>query len=142
MTYCPDLTPYEYGPSQIPDGFEAFNLGWLEPEHDVPTSEGEPDPQLVDKLVTIAADHRAAVMRGFQRCWLPHPDGEDFPFESVWNGRTLFLGNSEIHVVASDGRLLAAPALVLHYIRDHHYRPPEDFIEAVKAMRIAPNVQD
>ncbi len=24
-----------------------------------------------------------------------------------------------------------APALVLHYILDHHYRPPDEFAEAV-----------
>jgi hypothetical protein len=24
-----------------------------------------------------------------------------------------------------------APALILHYILDHHYRPPDEFIEAV-----------
>ncbi|WP_443062416.1 DUF7919 family protein [Streptomyces sp. NBC_00457] len=34
---------------------------------------------------------------------------------------------------------MIAPDLILHYVADHSYRPPEDFIEAVMRKRIAPS---
>jgi hypothetical protein len=33
---------------------------------------------------------------------------------------------------------MIAPDLVLHYVSNHSYKPPTDFIEAVMDQRIAP----
>ena len=41
------------------------------------------------------------------------------------------LCNDELRVLGSDGVIYAAPAMLRHYITVHHYRPPEQFIQAV-----------
>ncbi|MEY9887179.1 hypothetical protein ABIA31_000808 [Catenulispora sp. MAP5-51] len=154
MTYFPDLTPYVYwpqhvtGPQPHPDGVEVLNVGWLEAGHDFPTREGEPDPEFLRNLITLAADHFSQATRGMHACDLPHADrdedkdedkDEDFQVDAVYGDRELFLGHAEIRVVTPDGRWLVAPTLVVHYVRDHGYQPPEEFVDAVKAMRIAPS---
>lgn len=42
------------------------------------------------------------------------------------------LGSSEIRVISEDGKeKYAAPSVILHYVIDHNYCPPSDFIRAV-----------
>jgi len=41
------------------------------------------------------------------------------------------LGNGEIRV-AGDGVTFAAPVLIVHYIEEHGYLPPPEFLEAVE----------
>ena len=43
----------------------------------------------------------------------------------------LWLGSAEIRVFSNEGVTYAAPNLIYHYIVDHHYLPPEEFIRAV-----------
>jgi hypothetical protein len=33
--------------------------------------------------------------------------------------------------VEHEGRVYVCPALILHYILDHSYRPPDEFVQAV-----------
>ncbi|MEV7677989.1 hypothetical protein AB0O64_05415 [Streptomyces sp. NPDC088341] len=58
-------------------------------------------------------------------------DWEQFG-ESARFGSSYRLGNAEIRVVSDAGELYVAPNLVLHYIVDHGYRPPDEFIEAAR----------
>ena len=44
-------------------------------------------------------------------------------------------GNGEIWVKARDGITYIAPILILHYVSEHHYAPPQAFVDAVKACR-------
>ena len=148
MTYYPDLAPYDYLPETVPEGVELLAVGWLEPGHEFPiAADDEPDdaadpnqdPVFWRNLVALAADHAVAVTRGVHGCRFRHLFEADFQYGAVYGSRVLYLGSAEIRVVAADGRRLTAPTLVLHYIRDHGYRPPEAFVEAVTAMRIAPS---
>lgn len=42
------------------------------------------------------------------------------------------LGSSEIRVISEDGKeKYAAPSMILHYVIEHNYCPPSDFIRAV-----------
>jgi transposase len=41
------------------------------------------------------------------------------------------LGTSEIRVLSRDGTIYAAPTLIYHYMKIHHYKPPEEFIRAL-----------
>jgi hypothetical protein len=41
------------------------------------------------------------------------------------------MGNGEIRVRDADGIWYAAPRLVIHYVVEHNYCPPQAFIEAV-----------
>ncbi|WP_405683310.1 hypothetical protein [Streptomyces sp. NBC_00057] len=43
----------------------------------------------------------------------------------------VWLGSAEIRVRGADGTLCTAPNLVIHYITEHQYCPPEEFCRAV-----------
>ncbi|MEY9925889.1 hypothetical protein ABH926_000509 [Catenulispora sp. GP43] len=138
MTYYPDLAPYDYLPDTVSAGVELLTVGWLEPGHDFPTADEEPDPVFWQNLVTFVADHPVAVTRSVHGCRFRHLFEADYQYRAVYGTRVLYLGSAEIRVVAADGRQLTAPTLVVHYVRDHGYRPPAAFVEAVTAMRVAP----
>ncbi|MEY9887178.1 hypothetical protein ABIA35_001666 [Catenulispora sp. MAP12-49] len=138
MTYFPDLAPYDYLPDTVPEGVELLTVGWLEPGREFAVSEGDPDPLFWDNLVALAADHTVAVTRSVHACRFRHLFEADYQYRAVYGTRVLYLGSAEIRVVAADGRQLTAPTLVVHYVRDHGYQPPAEFVEAVAAMRVAP----
>ena len=152
MTYFPDLAPYDYLPETVPRGVELLTVGWLEPGHDFPTGSAEagsapeaagaPEDEALaaafwPNLITLAADHPVAVTRSVHGCRFRHLFEADYQYRAVYGTRVLYLGSAEIRVVAADGRWLTAPTLVVHYVRDHGYRPPPEFVEAVAAMRVA-----
>jgi hypothetical protein len=58
-----------------------------------------------------------------------------------FEGETLKFGSAEIRVIGSDSVIYAAPNLVFHYVRDHGYKPPQSFIDAVLA-EPAPDSQE
>jgi hypothetical protein len=41
------------------------------------------------------------------------------------------IGSDEIWVPGENGRIYAAPSLIVHYVEEHNYLPPPPFIEAV-----------
>lgn len=47
------------------------------------------------------------------------------------DGTTLLLGSAEIRVPSRLGVVYAAPDMIYHYIKDHDYVPPQEFIDAV-----------
>ena len=74
-------------------------------------------------------------MRGFHACAWCAP-GED---AATWlqvkpdygpDASCASIGNGEIRV-RGEGLVYAAPALIYHYVVDHNYRPPDEFIAAV-----------
>jgi hypothetical protein len=48
-----------------------------------------------------------------------------------FEGEVLKLGSAEIRVFGRSGVIYAAPNLIFHYVKDHAYRPPREFIDAV-----------
>ncbi len=44
--------------------------------------------------------------------------------------------SAEIRVLGKNGKSYAAPNLIYHYIKDCGYFPPQEFIDAVKALGI------
>ncbi|MEU1041922.1 hypothetical protein ACFYP4_15700 [Streptomyces sp. NPDC005551] len=122
MTYYADLTRYSYDESDR----EMLNVGWLALGHDYPT--GIVDDRVVDALKVLSADYDNQ-MRGVHHCEFCRTDrpvvrgGPSLDTE-VW------LGSAEIRVRGADGTLYAAPNLVIHYITEHRYCPPESFCSA------------
>jgi hypothetical protein len=47
-----------------------------------------------------------------------------------WKGQELRVCGHRHHL-EHEGRVYVCPALILHYILDHGYRPPEEFVRAV-----------
>ncbi len=40
----------------------------------------------------------------------------------------------EVRVLGQNDKIYVAPALIYHYVKEHHYQPPEEFILAVEAL--------
>jgi hypothetical protein len=58
-----------------------------------------------------------------------------------FNNETINLGGSEIFVI-KDKLVYIAPSLIFHYVLDHEYLPPDEFIDAVMQYEIIPDNQD
>ena len=127
MTYFKDLTPYTY--TQVD---QSLNIGWLSVSEEYVI--GETSLEFKEKLRQFCLDENVIkIMRGFQECefcglsstdWArTHPSyGE--------NSKWMSIGDGEIRVIG-DGVIYAAPALIYHYIVEHQYQPPQEFIDAV-----------
>jgi hypothetical protein len=125
MAYYPDLSPYQYGNSTIrPD---VMNVGWLDSVHNYPR--GSVPLAFIDRL-WILCRRRIMTMRGFHVCEFCDMAHDKVP--TVQRGEeVLSLGFAEIRVFSPSDRVYAAPNLIYHYVVEHHYQPPEEFIQAV-----------
>ncbi|MBQ8188500.1 MAG: hypothetical protein IJZ44_01850 [Lachnospiraceae bacterium] len=53
-------------------------------------------------------------------------------FVAIFNGREIGLGSSEVRVLDKErGVVYASPNLIIHYIVNHNYCPPQEYIKAV-----------
>jgi hypothetical protein len=123
MAYFEDLSEYMYQNSARRPGTK--NVGWLGLDH--PFDRGvanEDDLGRVWNYCKISV----AQMRGLHDCEFC---SEDCNYTDR-HGETLLLGTSEIRVFGSDGTIYAAPTLIYHYMSVHLYKPPEEFIRALR----------
>lgn len=110
MTYYSDLSPYVYFPrAESP----AVNIGWLDDAHDFP--KGEVSDDFIVRLKRYIDYPVYNLCFGFHRC------------EICKEGT----GSGEIRVIGKNGLVYAAPMMIVHYIQDHLYLPPDEFIQAV-----------
>jgi hypothetical protein len=131
MAYFKDLTIYEYFRSPEKMDVPVLNIGWLEKDG---FEKGETSPEFRDKLFQFCLDKNIVMIaRGFQECvfcgmtgldWARnHPDyGPNTNWMSIGDGEIRVIGKSAIY---------AAPALIYHYVVEHHYKPPQEFVDAV-----------
>ena len=129
--FFPDLSPYKYAMKFSPPN--VVNVGWL--DRSMPYSRGSVPPGFADQLKRWFVKARVNQMRGIQECkfcrlheW-PLLPLEENPAIPVGEKRQ-FLGNWEIWIPGANGKVYASPALIIHYIEEHEYRPPEEFIVA------------
>ena len=102
-------------------GERRIAVGWLHPDHDFPR--GTAPPEFLAKLKRLAAcwgDSVTAlgwgVAMGFHTC--------EFCEKSHASGT--------FGVPAGEG-IFCAPEMIAHYVEQHAYLPPEEFIAAVLA---------
>ena len=69
-------------------------------------------------------------MRGYSRCELCSQPAE-WPITVTSNGKSINLGSAEIRVISKNDKIYASPNLIFHYIVNHQYLPPPEFIDAV-----------
>lgn len=138
--FYPDGSSYQHFLSVPADGVKT--VGWLGSENEF--TRGAVPKEFIDKLLLILCtrtetfDAHACVLRGIEPCGLCHRTIE---CKCAREGKPgMFLGMSELWIPTDHGRLFAAPSLVLHYIAEHQYRPPDDFIEAVNAVDFWPSL--
>lgn len=122
--YYPELSPYCYFESKRDPNL--LNVGWLETPHPFPKKKAP--EELLDALFEKCLQSVVAT-RGVhecQFCGVP-----TFGVEVSRHGRRIFLGNAEIRVEGKDGKVYAAPNLIYHYVSEHDYDPPKEFVEAL-----------
>ncbi|MFF7633100.1 hypothetical protein ACFZB9_08105 [Kitasatospora sp. NPDC008050] len=146
--FYPDLTPYSYanhGRDSFTDmttgyrsvsftaPYQRTNIGWLDAKEPWPA--GSVPAAFAEKLQAVLAVQAVNECLGHHDCDLC-PD--DPPADRQTWRRPGHLracsGTGEIRVPAQPGgSAFAAPRLIGHYVLDHGYRPPQEFIDAVLA---------
>jgi len=121
--YFPDLTPYRYTGC---DG-NFLNIGWLERGQAFPV--GKCPASFVEQLFQLCR-HPVTLCRGFHSCDLCSPVERDM-LVIHQSGTNLWLGSGEVEAAGADGTRYRAPTLIYHYVTEHGYLPPQEFIEAV-----------
>lgn len=136
MAYFPDLSPYAYGHHVHPG---VVHVGWLDNVHPFP--HGTVEDHLIEKMKRLAAKP-VELYRGKHTCELckeppnlvktiPPKRLVIDPSCSWWRWADERSSNGEIRVYRG-GVTFAAPVLIDHYIQEHGYLPPGDFLKAVE----------
>jgi hypothetical protein len=127
MTYFEDGSRYSYL-SEFEDG--SVNVGWLDAAE--PYATGEVPAGFIDRLVDLCRNPVNRT-RGWHYCDLcPRPAEPMPPPITVKSDAGEFpVGFGEIRVEGRNGVRYAAPDMIVHYVLEDGYRPPEEFIEAV-----------
>jgi len=141
MAFFPDLSLYSY--SRKPEDSDLLNVGWLDVEH--PFAKGPIDAASLEKLRQLAANP-VNLCRGKHRCNLCPPTSLPMqtrpPHHVVLDvdseyGKWLKArsGNGEIRIRGKQ-HTFSAPVLIVHYIEEHGYLPPAQFLDALSVYRI------
>jgi hypothetical protein len=148
VAHFSDLSFYQYGVGNPP---QTKNVGWLERGHDF-----EMEPPSMELLDALWPFCKVSVMqtRGLHRCDLCVPSTT---VSVVRDGFERLLGSAEIRVLSKENPstireslrsqgpglvflrkslgafdVYAAPNLIYHYVEVHHYKPPHEFLDALK----------
>src|SRR5262249_16801875 len=105
--------------TMIATGAHVRAVGWLHPDH--PYSDGEVSPEFRSHI------------RRFVEKWQSSAIALGFPFapglhECDFCRKARGVGNFG---VPCGGSLFVAPEMVVHYIEEHGYRPPDEFVAAL-----------
>ncbi len=109
----------------------VFNVGWLDKNNEY--SRGAIDSRILDKLAEILvlkgnANVHVNWARSLDPCELSGCTG----LKVVSSNKEVDLGGSEIWLPSSERQYyFASPSLIYHYIHQHDYLPPCEFIKAV-----------
>jgi hypothetical protein len=121
-----DLSEYTY---RFGAGIQSgvLNVGWIDLLQPFPTWDAPSD--FLERLWRYC-HIRAVLWRHILFC-----DKCSFKAENdcveTWNNEQLVLGTGEIRVFGNGETVYAAPDMVFHFVKVHHYRPPAEFIEAL-----------
>lgn len=110
-TYFKDLSICDY--SIFTKECRVKAVGFLCKEE--PFEKGDVDPEIIKKLEKYKPQMLAM---GYHHC----------EFCDDKNAK----GCSEILVVNKQGQVYEAPILIIHYIKDHNYLPPQEFLDAIE----------
>src|SRR6185295_9100112 len=102
----------------------GLHVGWLSREHAF--SKGDVAPHLTNKLALLSRE-RMNEMKGCFFCELCDP-GAPPSMTIMVEGNEVLLGNAEIWVPGAGNKTYVAPNLIVHYVRDHQYHPPDEFL--------------
>jgi hypothetical protein len=140
LEYHEDFSPYHYG---IDTYFaESRNIGWLSGAHDFAV--GVANPSFIPKLKELIfssgrgkGDFSIVVdrLRGSYPC----PICGESPLRVMDDkGKSFLLGSAELWVPDNEreGCYFATFGLIIHYVMEHQYQPPQEFIDSVLAVSV------
>ena len=130
MTYFADGSPYSFLETNEPG--PLVNVGWLSAEH--PYASGAIPEELAVKLAGLCRNGVQRT-RGFHRCeFCAKPDGLSWtpPISARDDEGEFIVGAAEIRVSDAAGVTFAGPDMIIHYVTDHGYRPPDEFLDALR----------
>jgi hypothetical protein len=127
----------EWGYGVLPEKLPILAVGWL---GDSLPSEGDVEPKCIDQLWQANAEERTIIdgTMGWHNCELCDGEHSWYPDKKVgpvldWRGEKARVRGYGHFLIRTAKNIYMAPVLILHYILDHGYKPPDDFIEAVIA---------
>lgn len=129
-TYIPDLSPYPVTKLDESHEYNVIAIGWLNPDYDY--SVGDVPVDFVVKMEWFCTK---PLIRTFGAEFCLICGVEEVVNIRLHSGKDFTLyGANELRILSLDkNKVYAAPDLVLHYIVNHHYKPPQEFIDAVLA---------
>lgn len=132
MSYFADLTPYAYIRSLA--NAKELNVGWLSRWHSFP--KGSVSNEVLTKVFLLCKSP-VNKTKGFHTCEFCRGNAWGVPVER--DGTHLTLGSAEIRVTGRSGIQYACPDMIYHYMKDHQYKPPQEFIDAVLDIAVDQN---
>ena len=150
--YYEDLKPYIVGEKYFNP--KTLNVGWLDKSVKFPT--GKMPRHLIDKLLYLTLfdlDQSVSVnLVGYSKhpkniivhhghirgnpfvC--PFCDGKEISIVDQ-NARVMHLGGGEMRIPAPNKSVrYAFPTMLYHYITEHDYLPPEEFLDALQRFHL------
>jgi hypothetical protein len=152
MAYFKDLSEYSY--LKEARRSHTVNVGWLERWHrytkqtvseeiaqllwnfckiSIAQTRGFHVCNLCDKIDWLGGQVIGTLARriGCFNAWRPNRKLEP-PLRACRGEESLVLGSAEIRVFGKGDTLFAAPNLIYHYVINHHYKMPDEFVAALK----------
>lgn len=121
MSDFEDLSKYEY--RRRPGEKASLNVGWISSDSGFKTGD---TPKMVLDRLQILSNLRVNGTRGINGCSLCNTMIVKNKFDQL-------LGSAEIRVYG-EGEFFSSPDLIVHYIENHRYSPPDIFIRSVLNM--------
>lgn len=132
MSHFEDLTPNTLDYQLL--GIESFYVGLLKPNQSFPI--GETSQEFRDRLHDFCLfENIVCRVRSLHNCQFCSVSSDGWVIKDgvpQKNGglESFARTNGEIRVLG-ETKIYASTALIYHYVVEHKYKPPEEFIEAV-----------
>lgn len=116
-SYYEDLTPYVYG--RVERDRKCLNIGWIGNQQNF--TKGEVSEEFIKKLEEVerADEYTSEKHRGHHSCELC-----DVRLGSI------------VKKIEHNNICYKFPGKISHYVRDHKYKPPQEFIDAIMSLQI------
>ena len=124
MTHFFDLSKYTYMKDER--DCQSVNVGWLDEKHRF--AKEDPKEEVLSLLWEFCL-FSVVQTRGLYECNLCCPSS--IIVEEHDNIR-LSLGSAEIRVFGENGEVYSAPNMIYHYVKQHDYKMPAPFVNALQ----------
>lgn len=123
MTIYSDMTSYKYLADVLDPN--VLNVGWI--GADATYAKGPVSDLVIDRLKEFTK-FSIATTRGGHMCDLCDPNKVVFVHI---DSQKYLLGTAELRVFSEQGAVFTCPDMLLHYVQQHKYCPPREFLEAL-----------